>query len=552
MNKNKTFKGRLNFSKAELNSSLAIGVAGVSMPIPENANYKAEYSSQKDWLNFGSLWSSINDPKYYAGTKAEDVMPKKEDFVEAPFRLLSATTVGAGTWKATDFSNAGVLRQAMHKLEGKPLYKDHETDLDNWVGLVTAVKWSESFMDNSGVKVPAGIDGIVAIDAKTNPKTARGVLMGSIFSNSVTVEFEWQMSHHFESEWDFYEKVGQIGSDGMMIRRIVTSISDFHESSLVWLGADPFAKAHSQDGGLKHIDTSSIYEYSKQSFGKDLKTFQDEEEKTRETLKNNKKYVINLGIDENILSLSQHKSTGGNSKNNNSSDMDKKFLLAFVATFGKQLNLADGAEPTTDEMIGYMKQLSFVSADEQKEIDNKVALAKKVEGIALTVSKEVDEKTTTVDMEQFLKTHTFVGAEELSTLKQEAGKVETLTKEKQALEKDANVGKQFVQMKKDEAVRLYKLSVGEENADEAVLNLFKKAENEEIDGLLKQYTKSATAKFSGTCADCGSKNFKFQSSVTADDNGEEEVETTEMVTSTDLYSKYAKSGIHIGRSREQQ
>ena len=73
----------------------------------------------------------------------------------------------------------------------------------------------------------------MAVDAKTNPKVARGVLMGSIFSNSVTVEFEWKMSHPFENEYEFLDKIGQYGADGKMIRRVVTKILNYHKSSLI-------------------------------------------------------------------------------------------------------------------------------------------------------------------------------------------------------------------------------------------------------------------------------------------------------------------------------
>jgi len=240
--KKKTYRMKMNFSKDELAGSVSLGAVGISMPMLDPLSleeYRKGLSRQRDSMNFGMLG---NDPKYYQDTKMTDITPKPEDFLEVPFRLISATIVGGGTWKATDFSNTAILKKSTSLLDGVPLYKDHETDLDNWVGLVNGVKWTGAFKDVSGVDVPAGIDGIVAIDIKTNPKVARGVAAGAIYSNSVTVEFDWEMSHTYENEWDFLNKLGTIGGDGKMIRRVVTAIHNYHESSLVWLGADPFAK----------------------------------------------------------------------------------------------------------------------------------------------------------------------------------------------------------------------------------------------------------------------------------------------------------------------
>src|SRR5690606_12701038 len=113
------------------------------------------------------------------------------------------TTVGAGSWKATDFSDVRMLKGSMGKLKGKTVYKEHDQEVDNWLGFVKETSWSEQFTNSTGDTVPAGIDGVLLIDAKTNPKIARGLLMGTIYSNSVTVVFDWEMSHHFEDEWEF-------------------------------------------------------------------------------------------------------------------------------------------------------------------------------------------------------------------------------------------------------------------------------------------------------------------------------------------------------------
>jgi len=352
MNK-RIFRHKCSF---KLNGSVGLNAVGISMPtISGDAleEYRKDLSRQRDSLNFGMFG---NDPKYYEDVNMTDIMPKPEDFLEVPFRLISATIVGGGTWKATDFSGGTILKKSTPLLDGVPLYKDHETDTDNWVGLVNGVKWTNAFKNGDGTDVPGGIDGLVAIDIKTNPKVARGVAMGAIFSNSVTVEFDWEMSHTFENEWDFLSRLGQTGTDGKMIRRVVTGIHNYHESSLVWLGADPFAKAIDTDGNLKNIDISSVYSYTKASFSKAANVGEDKDDEMPADAEAMKQaFSLNFALDEKVLSLA--KRTRSQNQNNNDTDM-KKFMAAFMLAFGKDFNLQPGTEPTDEQMESFVKQLS--------------------------------------------------------------------------------------------------------------------------------------------------------------------------------------------------
>ena len=543
MKQKKLYTERLCFSKAELMASqVDLSAVGINLPIKNRDinELRKEYNVQGD-ISLGSMWGSMNDPKYYKDLQAQDIVPKPEDFIEVPFRLLSATTVGAGTWKATDFSDEQMLKKSMEFLIGKPMYKDHETDLDNWIGLVRGVSWEKS-KEQNGVKVPAGINGLVAIDAKTNPKTARGVLLGSIFSNSVTVEFKWEQSHEFENEWDFYDSIGQLGKDGKMIRRVVKEITNYHESSLVWLGADPFAKAITENGELKNIDYGSVYEYSKMGYSKTKRATDRElsKEEVKELLQSNRKYTVSFAMDEKILPLVK---LGENKENKNDFVNMDKFIQAFIATFGKQLGITE-EKPSEEQLISYLKELQLAKKDEESE------KAKELITKVTELMKATDEKAT--DLEQFLKENQFVQATKLAEyeaaskqVSELTTKVETLTQEAQTLKKDAEVGIKYRSAKKEEAIRLYKATVGVDNVQQAVVDLFNKAEDEAIDGLLAQYTKGATANFSGTCADCGSHNCKFQSSVSGGEEPKQKQEQVEC-SAEDIRSKYLKSSMNIG------
>lgn len=553
----KIYREKMNFSKAELAGSVSLGAVGISMPTMASEaleSYRLGLSRQRDSLNFGMFG---NDPKYYDKTQMSDILPKPEDFLEVPFRLISATIVGGMTWKATDFSNAAVLKKSVPMLDGVPLYKDHETDLDNWVGLVNGVKWTAAFKDASGLDVPAGIDGLIAIDIKTNPKVARGVAAGAIFSNSVTVDFDWEMSHTFENEYDFYNKIGTMGSDGKMIRRIVVGINDYHESSLVWLGADPFAKAIQEDGSLKNIDISSIYSYTKQSFAKTNKVTIDADDTRPENVAAEQNFSLNFAVAENVLSLARRTAIISNNNNQNNDDMNK-FLTAFVLVFGSSFGLKEGDKPTEEQMLGFMKQLSFKNDDsiivsKEQHAALETFSSKALE--AFKASSEENKDATAVDAIAFMADHTFIASEALAALQAKDTEVVQLTADKTALETkitslsaEAKIGKEFIGMKRAEAIRLYKVAVGgEEKADASVVALFEKADSPAVDGLLKQYAKEATHKFSGKCTSCGSADFEFQSSFT----GKEEVQVvaSEDVSAEALYARHSASSMNIGRSK---
>lgn len=517
-NKRKLYKGILSFSKAEMMGYASINHAGMAIGRPA-----ADEAAKKVLMeSFGLFGGSSDANKYYPDVTGHSVMPKPEDFVDVPFRLISATTVGAGSWKATDFSNVQVLKGSLSKLDKKPVYYDHDTDLMNWVGIVKAPKWTESFTNKDGVIVPAGIDAIISIDAKTSPKIARGVLIGSVFSNSVTVQFAWEMSHDFPSEEEFNRSIGQMGADGKMVRRIVHTIYDYHETSLVWLGADPFAKLLDEEGNLTNIDTTHI-------------SYEKEKEEVIEKYKNKKIFALGFEIDKNVLHLSRSNSivtqpnSGKNDKNNK--DMDEKVLLALLAVLG--LSADTKAEAITLEAVSKLtlqpEQPKEAITEEQK---TQLASYAKIQALEVEAKEGVTATLADVTTEKYA----IVDKEVLSTLKTEAAKVESL-------EKDAATGKEFIKMQREEAIRLYKVTAGEA-ADETVVGLFNKATKEELGGLLKQYSKGATAKFTGKCANCGSDDFTFKSSLTTEE-GTEEGEKVGVTTAADIYAKFSKTSMDI-------
>ena len=167
-----------------------------------------------------------------------------DDFVYVTYRAISASTLAD---RPIDFSNEKMLKRSVKKLKGQTVFKDHETSVDNWVGRIESTEWDENTKG-----LPPGINALLKLDVIKDPMTVRGVLQGAIHSASVTVSFEWKPSHpKLMDEGSFFDQLGD-EVDEEMVRIVVTKIDKFWEISLVWQGADEFAKQIGADGHPVH------------------------------------------------------------------------------------------------------------------------------------------------------------------------------------------------------------------------------------------------------------------------------------------------------------
>ena len=184
--------------------------------------------------------TSPNLNTYYPNVKVEDIKPEDEDFIYPVFRLLSKSILNK--FGPIDFSDGDVLKDSMNQLVGQTIYTEHEDVVGNHLGTVVDVFWQDEYKQND-ITIPAGINGILKIDAKSNPKIARGILMDppAIHSASVSVFYSWKKSHDMESD-EFYDKIGTFDSEGKLVRKVATKIILYTELSLVPHGADPFAQ----------------------------------------------------------------------------------------------------------------------------------------------------------------------------------------------------------------------------------------------------------------------------------------------------------------------
>lgn len=456
--------------------SMVIGQGHTIMAgyIPEAVGAQTFSENYYKWKNptpdtiaqFGFWGGDIDYNTYYPNLDKSELTPKDEEFIEPMFRLLSETIVSKN-WNPTDFGHNGVLKASMKMLLGQTVNCDHETNIGNAIGAVSQVMWQESYKDGS-FTIPAGINGILKIDGKANPRIARGILMEppSIHSNSVTVQFKWDKSHPQMEDNEFYQKLGTYDSKGVMVRRMVTEIVRYLETSLVSHGADSFAQKIGSDGKIINPTFAkrtwaSYEEYrddkSKQYFftdyKSDLSSFQEND--TRDSFNDN--------------------DAKDNHSNENNMNEFEKFLESLFGD--NMLTLEEGKEMNQETVVACIQNLVSSRNTLQTSVDN------------LTT-----EKTSLT--------------EQISNLNAEVANLKEM----------ATVGKNHIASLRESAVETYKKLMGE-NADETIVTML----NAETTGittlvsLTKDYQARLEEKFPLTCSKCGSKDVNRASSIAEDD-----------------------------------
>ena len=422
--------------------------------------YKWNHVSQESVEKLGLFGSDIDYNTYYPGLTNEDLTPNSDEFIEPVFRLLSSTIVSKN-WNPTDFGQPGVLKASMKLLLGQTVNCDHSTDIGNAIGSVSQVMWQEAYKDGNFV-IPAGINGVLKIDGKANPRIARGILMDppSIHSNSVTVQFKWEKSHPGMDDRDFWNKLGTYDEKGNMIRKVVTEVVRYLETSLVSHGADSFAQKIGEDGKIINPEFAkrtwtSFAEYQEDTkkayyftdFKDDFKSFQE----SNDTPENNIN-PLNTNKKESTMTLAE-------------------FLESLYGD--NMLSLAEGQEKTAEVALQMVKDLVHGKNDLQAKVDN------------LTT-----EKNTL--------------AEQVSNKEAEIANLTAM----------ATVGKNHIASLRETTVANYKKLKGDA-ADETIITML----NAETTGLQtlvslnKDYQAQLDEKFPLTCSHCGSHDISRGSSV---------------------------------------
>lgn len=429
-------------------------------------------ANQETVQALGFWGGDIDYNTYYPDLKLEDLKPKENEFITPMFRLLSETIVSKN-WNPTDFSQGGVLKASMRLLLGQTVNCDHETNIGNAIGSVSKVVWQEAYKDGK-FSIPGGINGVLKIDGKANPRIARGILMEppSIHSNSVTVQFRWDKSHPEMEDRDFYEKLGTYDSKGNMIRRICTEIVRYMETSLVSHGADSFAQKIGADGKIVNPEYAtrtwnSYSEYmkddSRQYFFMDTKSFNFEEDDTHQSLIENP--------DPN--------------KSKQTENMNKELQEFLEKLFGtNMLTLGEGKEATQEEAISLIQAL----------VSDKASLSEKVNN--LTTEKDSLQE-----------------------------KVNNLTTENASLKANAEIGKNYATKLRETAVANYKKMQGDKLDEKDPILTMLNADTTPVaslEALNQTYETRLNEMFPMTCSKCGSHDVTRASSVVEDPNKKED------------------------------
>ena len=442
--------------------------------------YKLTKPNKESIQKLGLFGSDIDYNVYYPDLKAEDLKPSESEFITPIFRLLSATIVSKN-WCPTDFSQPGVIKDSMKYMLGQTVNCDHSTDIGNAIGSVSEVMWQDPYEIEGGITIPGGMNGVLKIDGKANPRIARGIMMDppSVHSNSVTVQFKWDKSDPNMDDDEFYTKIGTYDADGNLIRRVVTEIVRYLETSLVSHGADAFAQKIGKDGKIINP------QYAQRTYD----SYKDyEEDKVKNFYFSDIKNDINSFNDTPVNNNDKNNLTQKNKKGMN--EELKQFLEKLFGD--NMLTLAEGQEITQENVISCIQTMTA----ENKELNVKV-------GNLTTETKTLAEQ-----------------------IKNKDTKIAELTDA-------AKVGNDYVQSLRDSTVEKYSKLMGDKK-DEAIIKMMK-AETTGVSTLIslnKDYTERLEEKFPLKCNKCGSLDVSRASSVKEDEDTTKNSEEPEQVKDT--------------------
>ena len=298
----------------------------------------------------------------------------------------------------------------------------------------------------------------------------------SIHSNSVTVQFKWDKSHPDMSDDEFFEKIGTYDAKGNMVRRIVTEVVRYLETSLVSHGADSFAQKIGEDGKIVNPEFAkktwnSYSEYVES--GKKFYTFRDFKEVSKD--------------DDTMVSLNEP-----NIQTTYKSGI--MTLEEFIASlFGEgMLVLGENQEQNGETVVNLLKEVISSRNSLQEQVNN------------LTTEK--------------------------NTLQEQ---VNNLNSQVANLTEMSTVGKNYIASLRESVVTDYKKLKGE-SADESIITMI----NSDTTGintilsLQKEYKAQLEEKFPLTCSKCGSHDVSRASSkggIQVDKTSNEEVSTKDML-----------------------
>lgn len=429
--------------------------------------------SRNEMLNLHRSFDTFEDS--YEGEDLPPV-PSNEDYVYFPFRHISATTVGAGSFQATDLSKGNILKKSTPMLEGLPAYTNHMIHVGYEVGVVGETSWQGKKTNSKGNTIPAGINAPFIIDRKLYPSLVRKLSspMGSpIDSASVTIFYGWEPSHDFERPEDFYWHLGEM-IDGDMVRRVVEEVFAYEESSFVWRGADPYAKMLDNNDMVPNPDLYATVESGS------FKSPQEAKESWyNQFLQKRRFYTFE------------------------SSSKDR------TQRFNRQLQQNFKTADTTQENAGIFT--NFTNNKKDETMDDKLKMM-----LATAMGVTPDKLNADV-----LAQHQIVTKENFTNLQQSQQQVNTLTQERDTLKSEVETlkttieenkafneyGKELLSRKREEAKKLYN-AYSKGKPEEVITNSIDSWELDMLDAQMKLWGGALYERFGVQVDDDGKPVFR--------------------------------------------
>jgi hypothetical protein len=276
--------------------------------------------------------------------------------------------------------------------------------------------------------------------------------------------------------------------NGEMVRRIVTEIKSYNESSLVFKGADKFAKKIDENGKIEKLPYSEATSF--------------ENDKLNELYKETKEFYVYEALPQRLDFSAEIELP-----------KEEKAIETDISLQAKNLQLA---------LDGSLSQYANAMADKQALQAEKEALqADLVVAQAYKVQlDEANEKLASYEAQ-------------IATLTTEKGTLQNLFASSQAkfndlqsqnseLQKLNGQTLHILNAKREEAKRLYLIetvSKGiESKPDSKILEEIVNADFEKVDLLLKIYGGRVADSFGTVCGDCGSHKIAYKSAESTDNS----------------------------------
>lgn len=454
---------------------------------------------------------------------ALDVPKDNEDFAYIPFRHISSGIVGQGTRKSTEFP-AEVLKASLPLFKNLHVYTNHWQYVGNEIGSVLTPKWTEAYTLPNGLQVPSGIEAVVEIDKVSYPKLARKLTKWSVKLHSVSVgiSFKFKRSHEEMTDEEFDRNRGKM-VEGKEVRLIATEITKYWETSIVYEGADKYAKRVGADGKIEvynrevkeseeDVETAfSAFELPVENIQPQLfEEMTDNKQKAEEPTKTVE--TENLQTDKVVDKKVETSTKEANAE-------QEEALEGFEFSFAE-----DGKEDFTEQLSAAIAErgLSVVDTEAYQ------ATVTELETIKAQLSQNAAETATLqASLKQAsdkLENQTQLNGEiqlQLTAQQEERqkleGQLETLAAEREAEKVIYNLGQESLNTLRATAKKEYEIFAREDADQEVIASIEAETSAKHLETLIKKYSGKAVEKYGSRCEDCGSDKVVYRSSVSEAD-----------------------------------